>query len=87
MCVCYIRPMRLHITLRDELVRELDRRVGARRRSSFIRRAVEQALDDERRWDLIESSLDSVADEGHEWDTDVAAWVQAQRRLDDRRIG
>ena len=51
--------MRLHITLQDELVHELDRRVGARRRSGFIARAVEAALDDERRWELIESSLGS----------------------------
>jgi hypothetical protein len=79
--------MRLHIMLRDELVRELDRRVGPRRRSSFITRAVERALDDERRWELIESSLGSVTDEGHEWDVDPASWVQAQRRLDDRRVG
>jgi len=79
--------MRLHITLRDDVVRELDRRVGPRRRSSFIARAVEQALDDERRWELIESSLGSIPDEGHEWDADPGAWVRAQRRLDETRVG
>jgi hypothetical protein len=79
--------MRVHIVLRDEVVRELDRRVGPRGRSSFIARAVEQALDDERRWELIESSLGSIADEGHEWDVDPSSWVRAQRRLDDRRVG
>jgi hypothetical protein len=79
--------MRLHITLRDGLVRELDRRVGPRRRSSFIARAVEQALDDERRWELIEASFGSIADEGHDWDTDPAGWVRSQRRLDERRVG
>lgn len=79
--------MRLHINLADELVRELDRRVGPRRRSSFITRAVERALDDERRWELIESSLGSIPDHGHEWDVDPASWVQAQRRLDERRVG
>jgi hypothetical protein len=79
--------MRLHITLRDELIRELDRRVGPRRRSSFIARAVAQALDDERRWELIESSLGSIADHGHEWDADPASWVRSQRRLDERRVG
>ena len=46
--------MRLHITLDDTLVRELDRRVGNRRRSGFIARAVEAALDGERRWELID---------------------------------
>jgi metal-responsive CopG/Arc/MetJ family transcriptional regulator len=79
--------MRLHITLRDELVRELDRRVGARRRSGFIARAVETALDDERRWELIESSLGSIGTESHAWDADPASWVREQRRVDERRVG
>lgn len=78
--------MRLHISLDDELVDELDRRVGPRRRSSFIARAVEQALEDERRWELIESALGSIEDTGHEWDNDPG-WVQAERRADARRVG
>jgi hypothetical protein len=79
--------MRVHILLPDEVVRELDRRVGHRRRSAFISHAVERALDDERRWELIESSIGAIADEGHEWDADPAAWVDAQRRADERRVG
>ena len=79
--------MRVHITLRDDLVRELDRRVGARRRSGFIARAVEAALDDERRWELIESSLGSVDGDGHGWDDDAASWVRGQRRADPGRVG
>jgi Arc/MetJ-type ribon-helix-helix transcriptional regulator len=79
--------MRVHISLSDELVRELDRRVGSRRRSSFIASAVRQALDDERRWELIESSVGSLTDRGHEWDEDPAAWVRAQRRADADRVG
>lgn len=79
--------MRLHITLRDELVHALDQRVGLRRRSSFIAHAVERALDDERRWELIESAVGSIEDEGHDWDADAARWVEAQRRGDRRRVG
>lgn len=79
--------MRLHIALDEEIVRDLDRRVGPRRRSSFIAHAVRTALDDERRWDLIESAIGSIAGEGHEWDADPAAWVRRQRRADERRIG
>jgi hypothetical protein len=79
--------MRLHIALRDDLVEELDRRVGPRRRSAFIAQAVEAALDDERRWELIESSLGSIRDEGHEWDVDPALWVRRQRRADESRVG
>lgn len=79
--------MRLHITLPDRLVEELDRRVGARRRSPFIARAVAHALDDEKRWELIEGSLGTVTDGGHDWDDDAARWVHDQRRADERRVG
>jgi hypothetical protein len=79
--------MRLHITLPDEVVRALDRRVGARRRSTYIARAVEQALDNDRRWELIESALGTIGNDGHEWDADAAEWVRSQRRTDPRRVG
>jgi hypothetical protein len=79
--------MRLHITLDDGLVEELDSRVGPRRRSPFIAAAVSRALEDERRWELIESSLGSVHGEGHAWDADVASWVREQRRADAARVG
>jgi len=79
--------VRLHITLNDEIVRELDRQVRPRERSAFIARAIERALDDERRHRLIESAFGSIPDSGHDWDDDPAAWVAAQRRLDPRRVG
>jgi metal-responsive CopG/Arc/MetJ family transcriptional regulator len=79
--------MRLHITMDDRLIAELDQRVGPRRRSAFIARATERALDDERRWELIESSLGSIEDAEHEWSDDAAGWVRAQRRADSRRLG
>ncbi len=79
--------MRLHITLGEDLVRELDRRVGTRRRSSFISRAVTQALEDERRWELIASSLGTISDGEHAWDADAGRWVHDQRHADSRRVG
>lgn len=79
--------MRLHITLEADLVRELDRRVGARRRSSFIADAVAHALDDERRWELIQSALGAIRDGEHAWDDDPNRWVRDQRRGDERRVG
>jgi Arc/MetJ family transcription regulator len=79
--------MRLHISLEDELVAELDRRVGARGRSAFIAQTVRRALDDERRWDEISASLGAIAADGHDWDDDPAEWVRAQRRGDERRVG
>jgi Arc/MetJ family transcription regulator len=77
----------VHINLEDELVAELDRRVGPRQRSAFIAGAVRRALEDELRWELIESALDSIPDAGHAWDDDAAEWVRAQRRGDVRRVG
>lgn len=85
--VCTVAHMRLHIQLDDELVDELDRRCGRRRRSAFVAELIRRALDDERRWDDIESALGGIDDAGHEWDDDPAGWVQAQRRTDVRRSG
>jgi hypothetical protein len=79
--------MRLHIALDDELVEELDRRVGPRRRSAFIAELIRRGLEDQRRWDDIEASLGQIDDSGHEWDDDPAAWVRRQRRGDERRAG
>lgn len=79
--------MRLHISLEDSVVAELDRRAGRGRRSAFIEGTVKRALEDERRWEEIEASLASIADEGHEWDRDPAAWVRSGRRGDTRRLG
>ena len=79
--------MRIHIALDDELVAELDRRAGTRRRSAFVAELIKRGLDDERRWDDIEAALGSLSDEGHEWDDDPAEWVRDQRRGDRRRSG
>lgn len=85
--MCYGAHMRLHIQLDDALTAEIDRRVGPRRRSAFIARTLERALDDERRWDEIVASLGTIEPNGHDWDSDAAGWVDAQRRGDATRIG
>jgi metal-responsive CopG/Arc/MetJ family transcriptional regulator len=79
--------MRLHISLEDDLVAQLDRRVGRRRRSAFIAETLRRALEDERRWRDIETAVAALADNGHEWDNDPSSWVRAQRRGDERRVG
>jgi plasmid stability protein len=79
--------MRVHVNLDDELVRELDRRAGRRGRSTYIAATLQRALDDERRWEEIAASVGKVSDSGHEWDSDPAAWVRAQRRADQQRVG
>lgn len=79
--------MRLHISLDDEMVAELDARVGRRGRSGFIAALLRRALDDERRWDDIEAGLGALSDDEHAWDDSAAAWVQDQRRTDRSRSG
>ena len=78
--------MRLHISLEDDLVAEIDRVVSPRERSAYISRAVRRALDEDRRRAALLAALGSIEDSGHEWDTDPAAWVRRQRS-DDRRSG
>ena len=79
--------MRLHISLDDHLVKQLDDRVGRRHRSAFIAETIRRALDDERRWEDIESAFGSIPAEGHEWDAAPGAWVTSQRTGDARRVG
>jgi len=79
--------MRLHISLDDDLVQQLDQRVGQRQRSAFIGETLRRALEDERRWDDIEAGLGALAGNKHEWDADPAAWVRAQRYSDSSRVG
>ena len=79
--------MRMHISIDDDVVDELDRRVGPRGRSRFIVEALRQALADRRRFDDLSAALGSIDDMGHDWDEDPAAWVRAQRRSDIRRVG
>jgi metal-responsive CopG/Arc/MetJ family transcriptional regulator len=79
--------MRLHISLDDDLVRDLDVRVGRRRRSAFIATVVRQALDDERRWNDIEETMGRLAGSEHDWDADPGSWVRNQRAIDSSRVG
>jgi len=80
--------MRLHITLDEQLVKTLDERVGAGRRSAFIAAAVGTALEHESRWDLIEGAIASIDDGGDRvWGEDAGGWVRAERRGDGRRLG
>ncbi len=79
--------MRLHISLDDALVEELDELAGTRGRSSYIEASVKERIERDRRWRKIEASFGAIADGGHDWDPDPAAWVRAQRRAGERRIG
>ena len=79
--------MRIHISLPDSLVEELDQCAGDTPRNAFVCELVRCGLDNEQRWDEIDSALGAVEDTGHEWDRDPGAWVRQQRRGDGRRSG
>lgn len=77
--------MRLHITLADDLVAELDRRAGPRNRSAYMHAALRQALADDQRWEALQEAVGALT-QAHDWDDDPQAWVRAQRS-DSRRVG
>jgi Arc/MetJ family transcription regulator len=79
--------MRVHIDLDEALVRELDRRAGARGRNAYVAATLRRALEDDRRWEQIASAVGSLEAAGHEWDHDPSAWVGSQRRVGSRRAG
>lgn len=79
--------MRLHISLEDDLVAQLDRHIGRRRRSTFISQMLRRALEDETRWDDVETGIAALAGHEHDWDADPAQWVHDQRFADAGRVG
>jgi Arc/MetJ family transcription regulator len=79
--------MRVHINLDAELLRQVDELVGPRGRSPFVADAVRKAVEEEIRWRAIKRAAGGIADHGHDWDEDPAAWVRAQRRADPRGVG
>ncbi len=78
--------MRMHIEVDDALVAEIDEIAGERGRSAFVRRAIQAAVMQEKRWEELTSAAGALADP-HEWDPDPAGWVHDQRRTDTRRVG
>lgn len=56
------RPMRLHITLDDALVHEIDRRAGPRRRSAFIAELIRRGLETDTDQDEIDGGNPQARD-------------------------
>lgn len=87
--------MRTHVVLPEELVQEIDKRVGKGQRSRFIEEAVREKLRSEALLSALEETAGVLSAEAYpEWATgkDVARWVretreQADRRLEDARRG
>lgn len=79
--------MRMHIEIDDDLIDKVDELSGPRGRSDFVRRAIEMAVEFANRRIRIDAAAGAIADLGHDWDADPAAWVRRQRRGDSRRGG
>jgi predicted transcriptional regulator len=86
MCVLGYVPVRVHISLDEDLLRELDELAGERGRSAYIEEAVRERLERARRWRALERAIGSIPDTGHDWDEDPARWVHEQRRLGERPL-
>ena len=78
--------MRVHISLDEEVVHDLDELAGERGRSAYIEEALRQRLERDLRWRKLKAAIGSIADTGHEWDEDPARWVHEQRRLGERPL-
>lgn len=78
---------RVHVVLDDALVEEIDGIAGPRGRSEYIAKAIEHAMDRERRLRLFDQMAGSLKPEHHirQWDTPegVSAWL-TERRTSDR---
>ena len=81
--------MRTHIVVPDDLVQEVDRVAGKRRRSRFVEEAIREKLSRQ----ALDTALASTAGvlnpaDYPEWDTaaKVAAWVESGRLADNVRL-
>lgn len=76
---------RAHVVLPDELLREIDARVGQRKRSEFIQEAIEEKLRRQKMQTTLAEMAGSLAGvDIPGWETPEAAaeWVRALRRGD-----
>jgi hypothetical protein len=73
---------RAHVVMAEDVLQEIDARVGQRHRSEFIQEAVEEKLNRLRRVEAFERVVGSIPDGVvPEWDTheSAVAWVRALR--------
>lgn len=77
--------IRAHLSLRKDLIEELDARVGARKRSEAVNEILEEYLHRQRFLEVINRFTGSISAEDHpEWATteDINNWVRESRRSD-----
>jgi predicted transcriptional regulator len=81
--------MRTHVILPAELVKEVDRVVGARRRSRFVEEAIREHLRREALSSALAESAGILKEEDYpEWDSPekVSSWVRECRGEDEARL-
>jgi polysaccharide deacetylase 2 family uncharacterized protein YibQ len=79
--------MRTHVVLPDELVEEIDRLVGPRKRSRFIEKAVREQVRREG-GSAVAAAAGILAGKGHpHWETPekISAWLEELRKVDIER--
>lgn len=78
--------VRAHVVMPRELIEEVDKLVGHRRRSDFMTEAVRERLLRARREQVLRETAGALAASDYpEWETPekVSAWVQKSRELDE----
>ncbi len=81
--------MRTHVVLPADLVKEVDRVVGTRKRSRFVEEAIREHLRREALSAALGESAGVLTDEDYpEWDSpeQVSTWVRQSRRGDTERL-
>lgn len=76
--------MRTHIHLPDELVFQVDSRVGHRNRSRFICEAIAEKLRRHEQLERLDQAIGEFAEvdvPGWETEESTLGWVRAQRRI------
>lgn len=77
------KPRRVHVVMPAELIEAIDAQVGPRKRSRFVRNAVEEKLRRQRMQASLAEMAGSLANcdiPGWETSRSAAEWVRALRR-------
>ena len=78
---------RMHVIIPENLVKEIDKVVGSRQRSSFITKAAERELTRLRQVKALEAAVGSWKDADHpELKQGSAKWVKKLREENERRF-
>jgi hypothetical protein len=78
---------RTHVVLAEQLVKEIDRLVGARQRSNFLAEAAEKELMRLRQIEALKAAAGAWKDKDHpELKQGSANWVRKMRREKERRV-